>query len=439
MKINNYYLSIIYFLIFFLTSCSYFKDKKDDTKTYSGTTYVETFVKPDNSLRGLKVLLPKPQINNTWSQLTNNEAHQVLHPLVGNKIKLKWKSSIGKGQNKKKPISSLPVTDKNNIYTLDTMLEVTAINQINGKKKWVKKLKKKVEESKGIISGGLAVNDNILAITTGLGFIFVLNKKNGEIIWSNKITAPIRAAPVISGNFILILAKDNRLYTYNISNGDLLWTHEGLEEVSTFMGSSSPVVSKGTVIVTYSSGEIYAINLPNGAVIWNDNLSKLVEKKSLENISDIRGNAVVQNEVVYVISHNGRMVAMNLNNGKRLWESNIGGIQTPWVASKFIYVLSKDNELICLTSSEGKVVWVSKLKDYIDLEKKGKLINWAGPLLAGHMLIISGSHGLIASISPYTGKYLGAINVKAPVDNQAIVANETVYFLTAEGDLLAYK
>ena len=75
----------------------------------------------------------------------------------------------------------------------------------------------------------------------------------------------------------------------------------------------------------------------------------------------------------------------------------------------------------------------------ICLEKKGRLINWAGPLLAGHMLIISGSHGLIASISPYTGKYLGAINVKAPVDNQAIVANETVYFLTAEGDLLAYK
>ena len=298
---------------------------------------------------------------------------------------------------------------------------------------------KKIEENKGIISGGLAVNENLLGLTTGSGQIFAINKDNGEIIWSNKINAIIRSAPIISGNFFLVLGKDNRLYAFNLSSGELSWTHEGLDEVSTFLGSSSPVVSKGIVIVTYSSGEIYAINLSNGAVIWNDNLSTLVQKRSIESISDIRGNAVIQNDTVYVISHNGRMVAMNLNSGKRLWESNIGGIQTPWVVSNFIYVLSKDNELICMTAKEGKIVWVSKLRDYISFEKKGKLITWSGPLLAGHMLIVSGSHGIIASISPYTGKFLGAINVKSSVQNQAIVSNKTVFFLTSKGDLLAYR
>ena len=439
MKKFNYFYIILFFLIFLLNNCSFFKDDNKGSEENRGTVFVQTVAKPDSSLRGLKVSLPKPVVNNTWNQLTNNEAHKVLHPFVGKKIKLFWKTSIGKGQNKKIPISSQPVIDQEKIYTLDTVLTVTAINKNNGKKKWKKKLKKKIDETTGIISGGLAVNENLLAVTTGSGHIFALNKNNGKIIWSNKITAPIRAAPIISGNFFLVLAKDNRLYAYNLMNGDLTWTHEGLEEISTFMGSSSPVVSKGTVIVTYSSGEIYAINLSNGVVIWSDNLSKLVQKKSLENISDIRGNAVIQNDTVYVISHNGKMVSMNLNNGKRLWESNIGGIQTPWVASKFIYVLSKDNELICLTSDQGKIVWVSKLKDYIDFEKKGKLITWTGPLLAGHMLIVSGSHGIIASISPYTGRYLGAINVKSSVETQAIVSNKTVFFLTTKGNLLAYK
>ena len=205
------------------------------------------------------------------------------------------------------------------------------------------------------------------------------------------------------------------------------------------MGSSSPVVSKGIVIVTYSSGEIYAIKLSNGSVIWNDNVSTLVEKKSLENISDIRGNAVIQGNVVYVISHNGKMLAFDLNNGKRIWESNIGGIQTPWIISRFIYVLSKDNELICLTSNTGKIVWVSKLKDFVNFEKKDKLITWTGPLLAGRMLIVSGSHGIVASISPYTGKFLGAINVKSSVETQAIVSNKTIFFLTTKGALLAYR
>ena len=440
MKKFNYFSITFYFFIFILNSCSYFKDK-DEKKTNESyrPAFVQTIAKPDPSLRGLKVSLPKPVINNTWSQLTNNEAHKVLHPSVDKKIKLFWKISIGKGQNKKKPISSLPVIDQKKIYTLDTELTVLAINKNNGKKEWKKKLKKKTSDKVGIISGGLAVNKDLLAVTTGSGYIFALNKNNGKIIWSNQITAPIRAAPIISGNFFLILAKDNRLYAYNLTNGELEWTHEGLEETSTFMGSSSPVVSKGIVVVTYSSGEIYAINLSKGIVIWNDNLSSLVQKKSLENISDIVGNPVIQNDTVYVISHNGKMVSMNLNNGKRLWESNIGGIQTPWVVSKFIYVLSKDNELICLTSDEGKIVWVSKLKDYINFEKKGKLITWTGPLLTGHMLIVSGSHGIIASISPYTGKFLGAINIKSSVENQAIVANKTVFFLTSKGKLLAYR
>ena len=438
MKKFNFFSITLFFLIFLSNGCSYFKDDKKEIKS-SGTIFVQTVAKPDPSLKGIKVSLPKPVINNTWNQVTNNEAHRVIHPFTGNKIKRSWKISIGKGQNKKQPISSQPVIDKEKIYTIDTSLTVTAINKNNGKKKWIKKLRKKVGEGKGTISGGLAVSDKILAVTAGTGDIFALNKDNGKIIWRDKITAPIRAAPIISGNFFLVLAKDNRLYTYDLVSGDLSWTHEGLEEISTFVGSSSPVVSKGTVIVTYSSGEIYAINLSNGQVIWNDNLSKLVSRSSLDNLSDIRGNAVIQNDIVYVISHNGRMVAMDLNNGKKFWESKIGGIQTPWVASKFIYVLSKDNELICLTSDKGKIVWVSKLKDYIDFEKKGKLITWAGPLLAGHMLIVSGSHGIIASISPYTGKFLGAINVKTAADNQAIVSNGTIFFLTSKGDLLAYK
>ena len=183
----------------------------------------------------------------------------------------------------------------------------------------------------------------------------------------------------------------------------------------------------------------FALNELNGNVIWNENLSLYIQKKSLENISDIRGNPVVHDNKIYVISYSGKLVALDLNNGKRLWESNIGGIHTPWVVSNFIFVLSKDNELICLSSKEGKVVWVSKLKDFMDFDKKEKNILWTGPLLAGRMLILSGSHGIIASISPYSGKFLGAINIKSSVETHAIVAEKTVFFLTVRGDLLAYR
>ena len=121
----------------------YIENDKKESKS-SRTIFVQTVAKPDPSLKGIKVSLPKPVINNTWNQITNNEAHRVVHPFTRNNIKLSWKISIGKGQNKKKPISSQPVIDKEKIYTIDTTLNVIAVNKNNGKKKWTKKLKKRL-------------------------------------------------------------------------------------------------------------------------------------------------------------------------------------------------------------------------------------------------------------------------------------------------------
>ena len=435
----NYYLKIyIIFVIILITSCSLFKKDKENIEQGNTNFFFETVAKPDPSLKGIKVRLPKPSINKTWMQSTNNQAHFVEHPLVKNKIKFEWKFRVGKGEHKGNPISSQPVIDEKYIYTIDTEAKISVINKKNGKKKWDRKFKKKIKEH-GILNGGLSVNQEIIAVTTGQGNIFVLDKNNGKILWEKDLSVPIRAAPIISGNIALFLTKDNRLYAHDLSNGDLIWSHQGLEEVSTFMGSSTPVVSQGIVITTYSSGEVYALNLVNGDVIWNTNLSFYIQKKSLQNISDIRGNPVVKDNIVYVVSYNGKMVAMDLNTGKRIWESNIGGIQTPWVVSGFIFVLSKDNELICLTSDTGKIVWVSKLKENFGLDEKDDIITWTGPLLAGRMLIVSGSHGIVAAISPYSGKFLGAINVKSSINTQAIVADETVYFITSDGYLLAYR
>ena len=88
MKKFNYFSITFYFFIFILNSCSNFKDKdeKKTNKSYS-PVFIQTIAKPDPSLRGLKVSLPKPVINNTWTQLTYNEAHNLLHPIASSRDK----------------------------------------------------------------------------------------------------------------------------------------------------------------------------------------------------------------------------------------------------------------------------------------------------------------------------------------------------------------
>ena len=74
-----------------------------------------------------------------------------------------------------------------------------------------------------------------------------------------------------------------------------------------------------------------------------------------------------------------------------------------------------------------------------DEEDQEDLILWTGPVLAGDRLLIGSTHEEIWSVSPYTGRVLGRIEVSGPVLISPVVASENVYVLTDEADLIAYR
>ena len=78
-------------------------------------------------------------------------------------------------------------------------------------------------------------------------------------------------------------------------------------------------------------------------------------------LADIRGRPVIDRGRVFAVSHSGRMAAIDLRTGDRVWEQEIGSSHSPWVAGDYVFVLANDNELVCLTRDEGKVRWVRQL------------------------------------------------------------------------------
>jgi outer membrane protein assembly factor BamB len=210
-------------------------------------------------------------------------------------------------------------------------------------------------------------------------------------------------------------------------------------EVAGVLGGASPAVSKGVVVVPYSSGELFALRTSNGRPLWSDNLGALSVLDAVSSLSDIRGRPIIDGNRIIAISHSKRMVALDLRSGLRVWERKIGGIQSPWLAGDFIYILSGENKLICMAKAEGLIVWVAELRNYEDMEDQEGLIIWSGPALAGDRLILTGSHGVVLSISPYTGRLLGRMEMPDPVRIEPIVAGDTIYILTDEADLIALR
>ena len=80
-----------------------------------------------------------------------------------------------------------------------------------------------------------------------------------------------------------------------------------------------------------------------------------------------------------------------------------------------------------------------QLPIFVDPKKQKEKVIWVGPVLAADRLIVAGSHGRVLSLSPYDGTMLGEIKLSSGVHVSPVVANETLYVLTDDADLIAFK
>ena len=133
------------------------------------------------------------------------------------------------------------------------------------------------------------------------------------------------------------------------------------------------------------------------------------------------------------------MVAIELITGQRIWEINVAGIATPWVAGDWIFVVTDEAQLLALSRTTGGIRWMTQLTRYRDAKDKKGRIDWVGPILAGDRLVLANSVGQIVYVSPADGRVQTTQDTSMSVSLQPIVANNTLYVLHDNGQLTAWR
>ena len=94
---------------------------------------------------------------------------------------------------------------------------------------------------------------------------------------------------------------------------------------------------------------------------------------------------------------------------------------------------------IAMARNSGKARWIAELPRWRDMKDKKGPIFYSGPVLAGNRLIVTGSNGALINIDPATGSYQSQTSAGAGISLQPVVAGGTLYILTDEGRLVAYR
>jgi outer membrane protein assembly factor BamB len=399
----------------------------------------ETDVAVDPATAALPMTLPAPVTNPNWAQSGGNEAKNIGHVALPANIAQAWAVSIGRGTSVSARLAAAPIVADGRVYTIDTTATVRAFDAQSGATVWSSQFGTERGNDAAMFGGGIAFSDGKIYATNGLGFVAALDATNGGVVWQVRPGGPLRGSPTVANGAVYVMSQDNQLYSLKVEDGSTNWTQAASLEIAGIFGVASPAYAQGTIVAGFSSGELNAYRYENGRPVWQDALARTSIRTSVSSLSDVDADPVIDNGQVIAIGQGGRMVALELITGQRMWELNLAGIATPWVAGDWIFVVTDDAKVMAIARASGKIRWITQLPAFHNPKSKNGPISYTGPILAGGRLIVGSSEGAIIFVEPDHGAVQGQTNLKVGVTLPPVVANNMLYVLDDDGRLHAFR
>jgi len=384
------------------------------------------------------VVLPPAVANPDWPQPGGNPAHLMGRLETGAVLNQAWRAKIGEGGGFRRKITAQPVVSAGRVYAMDSDAVVSAFDVRTGARQWRFVTKAKHDRSSNV-GGGIAVDGATLYASTGRGDVVALDAVSGALRWRQQLGAPSRSSPTVAEDRIYVITIEQQILALAREDGKQLWSHQATAAQTAVLGQPAPAYANGLVVAGFGSGDLLALRADSGGIAWTDSITAVGGRGSMADISAISAMPVIDGERVFAIGQGGLLVAIDLHTGRRLWEREVAGSQTPWVAGDWMFIVTLEERAAALDARDGAVAWVSDLPRYKNMKKQSDPIAWFGPALAGDRLVFGGTDAHAIAVDAINGRILGEQKLPEAASVAPIVAGRTLYMVTSDGSLIAYR
>lgn len=393
----------------------------------------------DTTIAAQEVILPEAAANADWGQPGGSATKAMGHVALPAALTSAWTAQVP-GVNGRERLAAPPVVAGGRLYVVDPGATVHAFDAVTGASLWRHRIGEEQRDGqRSRFGGGVSVESGVAYATSGLGDVVALDAVTGAVRWTVRPAGPLRGAPTIAFGNIFVMSQDNQLIALRASDGNREWQEGGTIAPGSVFGVAAPAAGQGTIVAGFSTGELYAYRYENGRNLWGDALARTSISVSVSTLTDIDASPVVDRGRVFAIGQGGRMAGYELLTGQRLWEMNIAGVSTPWVAGDWIFVVTDDARMIAMARASGRIRWIAQLPRWRDEEDREGAIRWTGPLLAGGRLIAVSSDGRMATVNPADGAIQPTTEISGPTRLAPLVANNMLYVMDDSGRITAWR
>ena len=390
--------------------------------------------------RSRAISLPAARANADWTHTTGSPATRVTHAALGTSLTLAWASDIGEGDSRKFRITADPVVAGGRVFTLDAQSVVTATST-SGAPLWQVDLRPARDQAGDASGGGLVVAGDTVYVSIGVGVLAAVDVSTGATRWTQQLDASGSGTPTVYGDLVYVTAGDNTGWAVNRKDGTVEWQIGASGDTNNVLGAPAPALTDDLAIFAFGSGEVQAVFRRGGLNRWNASILGKRRGRALSNVSDVTSAPVVSGDRVYVGNQSGRVAAIDLASGARIWSAREGAIGPVWPVGGSVFAVSDLNELLRLDAADGSKIWGAELPNFVKVKpkKQSRVVPHHGPILAGGRIIVASGDGLLRSYDPTNGALVSSVEIPGGATSAPVVAGRTLYVVSAKGQLLAYR
>lgn len=391
--------------------------------------------------RAAPVALGAAVTNADWTHRGGSATRAMPHLALSAAPQRIWSAQIGAGDNRRNRIATAPVVAGGRVFAMDARNRLSALSTANGAAIWTLDVTPPGESPEAAGGGGLAHGEGALFVTTGFGELMAVNPASGGIIWRQKFDGPVSGAPAVMGGTVYVAGRDGAGWAVNAADGKLLWVQQGVRSGSGLAGGAAPAVGGNLVVMPHSSGQVIALDRAKGDPKWQGAVAGQRAGRAAAFVAELTGDPVMAGGRVYLGSAAGRTAAFATDTGVQLWEAREGAMGPVWPVGNAVFLVSDIGSLVRLDAATGETVWSVPMGHFVKekVRRQSTVAVHYGPVLAGGRLVVASSDGLVRFFAPDSGAALGVIEMPAGAAAPPAVAGGTLFVVTDNGQVQAFR
>jgi outer membrane assembly lipoprotein YfgL len=348
-----------------------------------------------------------------------------------------WRSSVGDGSGES-GVRLRPAVVDGVLYADSTDGVLAAIDASSGKTLWSKSSRthgwfgwgdKKRKDV--FYAGGPAVSGDLLAVGTLDGHVYGIDAKDGSPRWEATLGSEVLTTPVISRDLVVVRTGDGRLYGLDASTGERRWVYDQSSVPLLSLRDNGPLLAaNGVVFFGSDAGKLVALRLDNGEKLWEQNLAGGEGRTEIDRLSDADGVVLLDGTTLFAAAYHGNLVAVDGPSGRPLWSHPFSTFASLAVGNA-LYGVNDDSQVWAFDKSGGADLWKNDALKF----------RWlTGPAVQGDYVVVGDLEGYVHWLQTGDGALAARERLsKKAIRAQPLVVGDTVYVEDVEGRIGAYR